>query len=125
MTRLLGDPNVILEELSDWLGPQAHKLHETVSLIEVFTGKAPLSDRTEHQCQTSCIRIGLDHGQDLNKHDDRRKLLLLIAYCKPADVWISFPCGCWGPWSRMNMHRSAELCQDVLDARRQARPLNC
>ena len=121
MTRLLGDPKVILEELSDWLGPQAHKLHETVSLIEVFTGKAPLSDRTEHQCQTSCIRIGLDHGQDLNKHDDRRKLLLLIAYCKPADVWISFPCGCWGPWSRMNMHRSAELCQDVLDARRQAR----
>ena len=64
MTRLLGDPKVILEELSDWLGPQAHKLHETVSLIKVFTGKAPLSDRTEHQCQTSCIRIGLDHGQD-------------------------------------------------------------
>ena len=89
-------------------------------MIEVFTGKAPLADRVE-QCGSTCIRIGLDYGQDLNQHSHRRKLLLLIAFCQPTDVWISFPCGCWGPWSRMNMHKDPGLAQSTLDARRVAR----
>ena len=120
MSRLLGNKNEIIEELSEWLGPQSHKLHDTVSMIEVFTGKAPLSDRME-QLGSSCIRIGLDYGHDLNQYHDRRKLMLLIAFCRPKDVWISFPCGCWGPWSRMNMHRDPALAQDILERRRVAR----
>ena len=121
MTRLMGDRSKVVEELTEWLGPQAAKLKEQVSMIEVFTGAAPLAAKVEQLSETSCIRIGLEYGHDLNRHDDRRKLLLLIAFCKPDDVWISFPCGCWGPWSRMNMHLDEVRQQHVLDARRLAK----
>lgn len=120
MSRLTGNHDEMIEELTEWLGPQAPKLHETVSMIEVFTGKAPLAERVE-QFGSTCIRIGLDYGHDLNQHSQRRKLLLLIALCQPKDVWISFPCGCWGPWSRMNMHRDPSLAQSTLEARQIAR----
>ena len=119
-SRLQDDPQDVLQELSEWLGPQADRLHEPVSMIEVFTGKAPLSQRVE-ALGSKCIRIGLDYGQDLNQHYDRRKLLLLIAYCRPKDVWISFPCGCWGPWSRFNTQRDPKLAESTLAARQTAR----
>ena len=112
MSRLWGKYGEMIDELTEWLGPQAHKLHETVSMIEVFKGKAPLADRVE-QFGSTCIRIGLDYGQDLIQHSHRRKLLLLIAFCQPKDVWISFPCGCWGPWSRMNMHKDPAWSRTV------------
>lgn len=93
MSRLDGDTQEVIAELTEWLGPQGHKLHEPVSMIEVFTGKAPLAHRVE-QLGHASIRIGLVHGQDLSKHSDRRKLMLLLALRRPKDAWISFPCGC-------------------------------
>ena len=121
MSRLEGDQGELMGELSQWLGDQAPLLQQPIKLIEVFTGQAPLSQQVEKQCSDRCIRIGLEYGQDLNRHQDRRLLMLLIAYCRPTDVWISFPCGCWGPWSRFNMHRDEQLCEDTLAARHRAR----
>ena len=100
LSRLDGDVESLKEELSQWLGEQAPLLEQPIRMIEVFTGQAPLSQQVERQCSDRCIRIGLEYGQDLNRHTDRRLLMLLIAYCRPTDVWMSFPCGCWGPWSR-------------------------
>ncbi len=121
LSRLDGDVESLKVELSQWLGEQAPLLEQPIKMIEVFTGQAPLSQQVEKQCSDRCIRIGLEYGQDLNRHTDRRLLMLLIAYCHPTDVWISFPCGCWGPWSRFNMHRDEQLCQDTLAARQRAR----
>ena len=121
LSRLQTDRASVTAELSEWLGTnQAHKLHQPVHMIEVFTGQAPLSTYVEKLGGNS-LRIGLDHGQDLSLHEQRWKLMLLIAFCRPQHVWISFPCGCWGPWSRMNMSRDSELCQQVEDCRRHAR----
>ena len=121
LSRLQGNQDDLIAELSEWLGPaQAHELHGPKQLIEVFTGQAPLSNHVE-KLGGSSIRIGLDHGQDLSLHEHRRKLMLLIAYCRPRHVWISFPCGCWGPWSRMNMSRDAKSCERVENQRRLAR----
>ena len=84
-------------------------LQSRVGLIEVFTGKAPLSAEFERRAGQKSIRIGLEYGQDLEKIQDRRNLLLLIARRRPEHVWVSFPCKCWGPWSRFNQSRSPEL----------------
>ena len=121
MSRLALGRNRVESELNQWLGDQAHLLNHKISLVEVFTGKAPLADAVE-KCSTGrCIRIGLDYGHDLNKLYDRRMLLLLVAYLKPSDVWISFPCGCWGPWSRFNMHKNDKLREQVQADRQTAR----
>eukprot|EP00438_Fugacium_kawagutii_P028282 Skav227626 [mRNA] locus=C9358797:125:8101:- [translate_table: standard] len=123
-SRLMEGTEKIQEELQEWLGPQAIKLLSPVHVVEVFTGKAPLSKQLE-QHGKSCIRIGLDYGHDLNLHSHRRKLMLLLTYCQPQDVWISFPCGCWGPWSRLNHSKSPELAADIDRLRQQARRHLC
>ena len=106
LSRLQSDKAKVEQELKEWLGPQAYKLQERVGLIEVFTGEAPLSDKFERFSNKHAIRIGYAHGQDLDQLKQTRLLLLLIAYCRPDHVWISFPCTHWGPWSRLNMSKS-------------------
>ena len=121
MSRLALGKSQVKTELKQWLGKQAHLLDRKVSLVEVFTGKAPLADAVEKCGVGQCIRIGLDYGQDLNRLHDRRMLILLVAFLKPLDVWISFPCGCWGPWSRFNMQKNEKLREQVQADRQTAR----
>lgn len=121
MSRLALGKNRVETELRQWLGDQAHLLNQRIDLVEVFTGKAPLADAVEKCGTGKCIRIGLDYGHDLNRLHDRRMLILLVAYLKPRDVWISFPCGCWGPWSRFNMQKSDKLREQVQADRKTAR----
>lgn len=111
----------VISEVATWLGPQAYKLNKRVGLIEVFTGKAPLSRHFERRSQTESIRIGLEYGQDLNKLKDRRNLLLLIGLTQPQHVWYSFPCGPWSAWSRLNQSKSPQQFADIEDKRNQAR----
>ena len=121
VSRISEDPSAVRAELQHWLGSQADKLDKPVGLVEVFTGKAPLSAKYEAVTGLGAIRIGLDYGQDLTKLQDRRNLLLLIAYCRPQHVWFSFPCRHWGPWSRFNMARSETARQEIMAQRAIAR----
>lgn len=65
LSRLETDYEEVVQEVETWLGTQASKLHTKVGLIEVFTGKAPLSKAFERVTNTSSIRIGLEYGHDL------------------------------------------------------------
>ena len=124
LSRLAAEPEQVRSELQAWLGPQSAKLGPQVELIEVFTRKAPLSHHFEQivksERQTS-IRLGWDYGQDFDKVYDRRMLMYLVAWCNPSNVWYSFPCSPWGPWSRFNMKRSPEIKKAILEERRVAR----
>ena len=121
LTRLHSERTIVMQELREWLGDQACSLDRKVGLIEVFTGKAPLSRYYTRRTGLESIRIGLDYGHDLNRLHDRRMLLMLIAVCRPDHVWLSFPCGPWGSWSRLNISRSPKMKEDIENQRKLAR----
>ena len=47
--------------------------------------------------------------------------MTLIAYVRPRHVWFSFPCGCWGPWSRFNMSKGGSCREKIVAQRAKAR----
>eukprot|EP00438_Fugacium_kawagutii_P033822 Skav235831 [mRNA] locus=scaffold1931:222076:230114:- [translate_table: standard] len=117
LSRLMEEPDEVRKELEEWLGPQAHALDGPVHLIEVFTDHAPLARKTHKLTGQSSIILGIQHGQDFNKLRDRRMLMYLIAWCRPKHAWFSFPCGCWGPWSRFNLAKGGSSEQTVVGMR--------
>ena len=121
VSRIQEDPKGVKRDLQAWLGDQAFKLDASVGLVEVFTGKANLSKQYEAKTGLHAIRLGLEYGQDFKRLQDRKNLLLLIAFCRPHHIWVSFPCQHWGPWSRFNMARSPEQKQEILSQRATAR----
>jgi hypothetical protein len=121
MNRVLEEPKQVRQELQQWLGPQAELIDQPVHFLEVFTGKAPLAKRVQDRLNTPSIKIGLQYGHDLDRLHDRRMLMTLIAYVRPRHIWFSFPCGCWGPWSRFNMSRGGKTEQVILAQRAKAR----
>ena len=121
MTRVLEEPRQVRDDLKKWLGPQAELLDKPVHFLEVFTGKAPLAKRVEQKLQAPSIRIGLDYGHNLDNLQDRRMLMQLIVYVRPRHVWFSFPCGCWGPWSRFNIAKGGKCEQGIKAQRAKAR----
>ena len=126
LSRLQTDSHAVIAELRHWLGKQAWKLDSTVGLVEVFTGKAPLSSQFQKRTNQTAIQIGIDFGHDLGRLKDRRNLLFLVALTKPAHVWFAPPCKCWGPWSRFNMALSESRKQEIMKKRHQAkRHLQC
>ena len=121
LTRVLEEPSRVRQELREWLGDQADAIDRCPQFIEVFTGKAPLASKVQSELGVPSIKIGLQYGQDLNRLSDRRKLMQLIALLRPRHVWFSFPCGCWGPWSRFNMARNEKCRESILAQRAVAR----
>ena len=119
LSALREEPDRVKEELRDWLGDQFQVVQggSQVDLIEVFAGKAPLSACSERLREGASVRIGLQYGQDLRRARDRRLLILLIGWCKPRDVWVSWPCKYWSSYSRLNMARSETLRKSILSQR--------
>ena len=118
LSTLQEEPERVQSELRAWLGPQYQVLQDSaVIMLEVFTGKAPLSRCSDRMRQGASIRIGTQWGQDLKRSKDRRLLLWLIGLCRPKDVWISWPCTAWAGWSRLNMSKSHELKTKILQRR--------
>ncbi|CAL1152848.1 unnamed protein product [Cladocopium goreaui] len=115
------DYDQVLDELRNWLGPQAPALDSPVHMIEVFTDHAPLARKVSERTGKSSIILGLNHGQDFNRLQDRRLLMYLLAVVRPKHVWFSFPCGCWGPWSRFNIAKGGKSESTVLQQRKEAR----
>ena len=93
-------------QLRSWLGPQAWKLDRSlrVGLIEVYAGKATLSDAYE-ELGGEAIRIGRAWGQELRSPEARWYLSSLLQICKPDDVLVAFPCTAHCQWSSYNEHR--------------------
>ena len=72
LSRVLSEPDAVERDLRAWLGPQAHKLKQPVHMIEVFTDVAPLASQLELESGQTVIRIGIHHGQNLNRLKDRQ-----------------------------------------------------
>ena len=121
LSKFVDNPKAVRAELDAWLGPQASQLDRPIGLIEVFTGKAQLSQTFERITGKASIKLGFEHGQDFNRVNDRRLLLLLIAYVQPDHVWFSWPCTHWGPWCHLNMSKSPEAKNEILKERALAR----
>ena len=121
LSRLHDEYDQVLDELRNWLGPQAPALDSPVHMIEVFTDHAPLARKVSERTGKSSIILGLNHGQDFNRLQDRRLLMYLLAVVRPKHVWFSFPCGCWGPWSRFNIAKGGKSESTVLQQRKEAR----
>ncbi|CAL1138729.1 unnamed protein product [Cladocopium goreaui] len=115
------EPDTVERDLRAWLGPQAHKLKQPVHMIEVFTDVAPLASQLELESGQTVIRIGIHHGQNLDRLKDRQLLLCLIALTRPRHIWYSWPCGDWGPWSRFNMSKSPKLKDEIMSRRQHHR----
>ena len=105
-------------ELREWLGVQGNALGGQVGLIEVFTGKAPLSSASSRTRGLVSIRLGLEYGQDFSRARDRRLLLLLLGRCRARDVWFSWPCSCWSGWSRMSLAKGGNSAAKILSRRK-------
>ena len=60
LAALQEEPNRVQHELQEWLGPQYSTLSQgkAVDMVEVFTGKAPLSSCSERVRDGVSIRIG-------------------------------------------------------------------
>ena len=121
LSRVLSEPDTVERDLRAWLGPQAHKLKQPVHMIEVFTDVAPLASQLELESGQTVIRIGIHHGQNLDRLKDRQLLLCLIALTRPRHIWYSWPCGDWGPWSRFNMSKSPTLRDEIMSRRQHHR----
>ena len=122
LSSLRESPKVVEKELKEWLGPQSPRLYEQVGLIEVFTGRAPLSLASDRRRGMPSIRLGKDYGQDFTRAKDRRLLLLLIGWTRPKDVWFSWPCSCWGGWSRLNIAKGGKAAKTILAQRLKEKP---
>ena len=107
--------NASRARLREWLGPQAWKLDRNldVQLIEVFAGRARLSDEFEAAGGIS-IRIGRAWGQELRGDEARWLLRSLVSLVGPAHVFISFPCKAHCKWNQFNIYRSLETRQKIL-----------
>ena len=83
--------NANRSQLKPWSGPQAWKLDPSTSvgLIEVYAGRARLSDEFEQACQGSeAIRLGYMFGQDLRSKQGQWFTMSLIDLCTPRDVFV-------------------------------------
>ena len=120
LSRLQSDSDALIQELGAWLGKQASKLDQDVGLIEVFAGRARLSEAFQKQTNKCAIaiQIGLDYGQDLRRLRDHRCLLALIALTRPDHVWFAPPCECWGPWARFKSSNS-DTAKDKIEHQKQ------
>ena len=89
-----------------------------MKLFEIMCG--PESELTKqcHNLGGQARRFGLFSG-DLGTTAGRRKLFAYLCAEQPEHVWYSPECGPWCRWSAMNMSRSLESLQKVLDDRRQ------
>ena len=83
----------------------------------MFTGKALLSQTFERIIGEVSIKLGFEHGQDFNRVNDRRLLLLLVAYVQPDHVWFLRPCTHWSPWCLNNMSKSPEAKNEIVKER--------
>lgn len=90
LSKLYKDPTAAIEELKEWLGPQAKALDTPVHFIEVFTDKAPLCRAASKHVGETSILLGINHGQDFNRVRDRRLLMCVVALTRPDHVWFSF-----------------------------------
>ena len=123
LSSLREEPEAVDKELKEWLGPQAQALSlQRVGLVEVFSGRAPLSHHCEQIRGLASSRLGANHGQDFSRARDRRLLLLLLARTRPKDVWFSWPCECWSGWSRVNLAQGGSAARTVLAKRQKERP---
>ena len=123
LATLKEQPQLVEQELREWLGSQGSKLAEQVGLVEVFADAAPLSKQSERRRGLTSIRLGSEYGQDFSRARDRRLLLLLLGRCRPKDVWFSWPSGCWSNWSQGVVANGGPGAEEILGKRRQGKPL--
>ena len=88
----------------------------SIDLLEVMcSAQSELvrqAQHTGHRAQ----RFGLAEG-DLSTKAGRQKLFQILVRHRPKNLWYSPVCGPWGSWSHLNMGKSLQGYQDVMDKR--------
>ena len=98
-----------VRDLVEWLGPQAWKLQEGLSvfMVELFAGRGQLRRRGEAM-GLLIISLGFYHGQDLGHPRVPERLELLFLLVEPDHAFVAWPCGPYSQWQRVNRAKSPE-----------------
>ena len=103
-----------LDELIEWLGPQAHSLLcFKPKLVELFAGPIHRLSREVVKRGAESLHLGLCHGQDLATRKGYRLTGLLIDYLEPEDVWCAWVCKPWSTWSQVNEVKSEGAAETI------------
>ena len=100
--------SVTLQELKEWLGPQADRLGKPLDLVEEYTGEARIAASVE-EAGGSALRLGLAHGQDFRRRRDRELSLALNRVAKPRHRFTSPPCTAFSTLTYLNEAQGRDL----------------
>ena len=107
-------------ELAEWLGPQAdvfnQALDKGLDFLEVYAGKA----RASHAVLAHgglALYLGLDHGQDFRKAQDRSMGRALVRRLRPRHLWGAFPCTPFCAWIRLAILRNCDMTLRLKEGR--------
>ncbi|CAK9031817.1 unnamed protein product [Durusdinium trenchii] len=107
-------------ELAEWLGPQAdvfnQALDKGLDFLEVYAGKA----RASHAVLAHgglALYLGLDHGQDFRKAQDRSVGRALVRRLRPRHLWGAFPCTPFCAWIRLAILRNCDMTLRLKEGR--------
>ena len=90
--------------------------HRRLDLLEVMcSSSSELTNQMMH-LGGSAMRFGMSEG-DLSTHTGRAKLFEIICKYRPKHLWFSPECGPWCLWSNLNMNKSLQLQEKVLEKR--------
>ena len=106
------DKPITDEELKEWLGPQSIHFAEAkkrgLHFLEVYAGAARATEAVR-ELGGVAICLGLDHGQDFTKSEDRAFCRALIDRLRPEHLWLAFPCTAFCGWMRLAAVRECNL----------------
>ena len=100
--------------IAKWIQPNPKKHF----LFEVMRSAENELTRQGQQQGLPVKRFGLQEG-DLKTTVGRRNLFCHLARDRPEHIWISPTCGPWCQWSNLNMSKSAELRDKILQSRKE------
>jgi hypothetical protein len=111
-----------MAELRSWLGHQAWKL-QSFRVLEVFSGRGLTCDKVDQLLQDEgcSIKIGYQHGHDLDDPYQRWLCSGLVSEHKPVSVLMSWPCGPWSSPSNLNLAKGGKSEATVLRQRKNSK----
>ena len=87
-----------------------------LDLLEVMCSPESKLTKQVHQHQGQAQRFGMSEG-DLRKPEARMRLFQIIMLKCPKHLWYSPECGPWSMWNFLNMNKSVELEEKLMNKR--------
>ena len=91
-----------------------HLLRPGIDLLEVYCSPDSALTQAADKSGLVASRFGLRQG-DLSTFAGRCALYDQLWRKRPKHIWVSPKCGPWCSWSRLNLMKSQELAQPILE----------